>query len=190
MTAKPGGSLPPILRGMGLIARGRAEGLNCFRDTPRAVLFSLTPGLGVLAAAVFQRLTGETGTAALNDIPGTLCVLLAPAVLSFELARFWGREAFWGRYITAFNWCQWLLPAAGLCLVLLLGVAKAAGLAGSFGPMLLFAGLACYAMWLNWFIARHALALSRPRAAGFVLAVNLGTMAIILLPTLLAGWRA
>ena len=33
MTVPPRGTVPPILRGMVLVARGRAQGLNCFRDT-------------------------------------------------------------------------------------------------------------------------------------------------------------
>ena len=122
-----------VVRGMLLIARGRAEGLNCFRDTPQAFLASLAPGMGILAAAVLAGLSeGDPGRAA-GEIPGTLCVLLAPSVLSFELARLWGREAFWYRYIVAFNWCQWLLPVVGFALVLALTVARIAGGGGGGG---------------------------------------------------------
>ena len=179
--------MPPILRGMILIARGRAEGMNCFRDTPHAVLYSLTPGIGVLIAAVLQGLFGKEGAAALVEIPGTLCVLLAPSVLSFELARFWGRDGFWNRYIVAFNWCQWVLPVAGMILVLVLAIARTAGVGGGTGFAVIFVCLAGYALWMNWFIARHGLALSKGRAAGFVAAVNLGTMAIVVVPSFLVS---
>lgn len=177
----------PILRGMTLIARGRAEGLNCFRDTPRAFLASLAPGAGLLTAAVLAGLSEGEGGRAAAEIPGTLCVLLAPSVLSYELARFWGREAFWYRYIVAFNWCQWLLPLIGMALVLGMTVVRASGMGGPGGFKLLVLGLAGYALWMNWFLARHGLALTAMRAAAFVLLVNLGTMALVFIPGMLAS---
>jgi hypothetical protein len=42
-------------------------------------------------------------------------------------------------------------------------------------------------MWLNWFIARHGLALTGWRAAGLVAAVNLGTIAIVFGPAILVS---
>jgi hypothetical protein len=187
MTATPRRTLPPILRGMGLIARGRAEGLNCFRDTPQAYLASLVPGLGILAGAVIEGFAEGTGLNAIDDVPGTLCVLLAPAVLSYELARFWGREAFWNRYIVAFNWCQWLLPMIALLAIAFVTLAQASGVGGQGAIQVLLACLAGYAAWLNWFLARHGLALSPWKAIGLVAGVNLGTIAIVFGPTLLAA---
>ncbi len=186
MTLPPRGTMSPILRGMTLIARGRAQGLNCFRDTPRAYFYSLVPGLGILAGAIVEGLAEQDGLKAMADIPGTLCVLLAPSVLSFELARLWGREAFWYRYIVAFNWCQWLLPVLGFLLIVVMALAQGGGVPGQPGIRLLFFGLAIYAMWLNWFLARHGLALTVGRAITLVAVVNLGTLAIVFLPTLLA----
>jgi hypothetical protein len=95
---------------MVLIARGRAEGLNCFGDSPKAFLISLTPGLGFIVGGLVEGLSDGEGTRLATGVLVPLCALLAPAVLSHELARFWGRDAFWGRYIVVFNWCQWLLP--------------------------------------------------------------------------------
>ncbi len=188
MTATPRRALPPILRGMVLIARGRAQGLNCFRDTPQAFLFSLAPGLGILAGAAIESLAEGNGLSAIDDIPSTLCILLAPAVLSYELARFWGREAFWYRYIVAFNWCQWLLPMIAFVLIAILDLAQGAGLGGGdSGIRVLLICLAGYAAWLNWFLARHGLALTVWRAIGLVAAVNLGTIAIVFGPALLVG---
>lgn len=179
--------MPPILRGVALIARGRAVGLNCFRDTPRAWLASLSPGLGVLLAAVIEGLTEGAGVAAVREVPGTLCVLLAPSVLSYELARLWGREAFWGRYIVAFNWCQWLLPIVAFVVIIGLGIARAGGVNAQGVLRILLVGLTFYALWLNWFLARHGLALSAWRAAVLVFAVNLGTIAIVFGPPMLAA---
>jgi hypothetical protein len=172
---------------MALIARGRAEGLNCFRDSPRAFLSSLAPGLGIMVAAVAAGLANGAGASALGEIPGTLCVLLAPSVLSYELARFWGREAFWNRYIVAFNWCQWLLPVLGFLLIAGLTLVRLGGISGQGAIRILLVCLAVYALWLNWFLARHGLALSAGRAAGLVAAVNLGTIAIVFGPAMLAS---
>lgn len=187
MTLPPRGTMPPILRGMALIARGRAEGLNCFRDSPPAFLASLAPGLGIMVAAFVEGLAEGAGARAIGEIPGTLCVLLAPSVLSYEVARFWGREAFWSRYIVAFNWCQWLLPIIAFVLIVGLTLARLAGIDGKGGLRVLLVCLAGYALWLNWFLARHGLALSPWRAVGLVVAVNLGTIAIIFGPTMLAA---
>ena len=187
MTPTPRWTVPLVLRGMALIARGRAEGLNCFRDSPRAFLLSLAPGLGILIGTVLEGLAGDSGLSTIDDVPGTICVLLAPSVLSYELARFWGREAFWNRYIVAFNWCQWLLPFVGFVLIVGVTLAQFAGVDGQAGMRFLLVCLAGYAMWLNWFLARHGLLLSRWRAAGLVVAVNLGTVAIVFGPTMLAA---
>ncbi|HEX3994871.1 MAG TPA: hypothetical protein VHX39_27150 [Acetobacteraceae bacterium] len=188
MTAMRRRTVPPILRGVGLIARGRAAGLNCFRDTPQAFLTSLAPGLGIMAASVVEGLAEGNAARAITEIPGTLCVLLAPSVLSYEMARFWGREAFWNRYIVAFNWCQWLLPVIAFVLLGGLSLAQMGGIDPDIGLPAVVVCLAGYALWLNWFLARHGLALSKWRAAGLVATVNAGTMAIVFGPTLIAAY--
>jgi hypothetical protein len=170
-----------------LLARGQAVGLNCFRDTPHAFIVSLTPGLGILGGSVIQSLAGGAGAAAMNEVPATLCVLLAPAVLSYELARFWGREAFWNRYIVAFNWCQWLLPFIAFVMVAVVAIVRQSGIDGQSVFRALLVCLAGYALWLNWFIARHGLALSVWRAIAMVFCVNLGTITLVFGPTLLAS---
>jgi hypothetical protein len=187
MNSAPRGSMPLILRGMALVARGRARGLNCFRDSNQAFFYSLAPGIGLLAGAVVEGFADGDGISAMQDIPGTLCILLAPSVLSYEMARFWGREAFWHRYIVAFNWCQWLLPVIGVLLIAGLVLAQAVGIDRQAGFRVMIIGLAGYALWLNWFLARHGLALSAWRAAGMVAGVNLGTVALVFGPTALAA---
>jgi hypothetical protein len=190
MTATPRRAMPPILRGVGLIARGRAAGLNCFRATPQAFLYSLAPGFGIMAASIVEGLAEGKGTRAMAELPGTLCVLLAPSVLSYEMARLWGREAFWNRYIVAFNWCQWLLPVIAFLVLLGLSLAQIAGVSAATTLPVLVVSLAGYALWMNWFLARHGLALSGWRAAGLVASVNAGTMAIVFGPGLIAAYFA
>src|SRR5262249_11159667 len=152
--------------GMFLLARGHAVGLNCFRDTPRAFLISLAPGFGILAGIVIDRLMNGAVASALGEIPGTLCALLAPSVLSYELARLWGRDAFWHRYIVAFNWCQWLLSFIGFAMITMIAGAPLGSAQRQAASQVLLICLAGYALWLNWFIARHGLALTISRAIG------------------------
>jgi hypothetical protein len=185
MTATPRWPVSRVVRGMALIARGRPQGLNCFRDSPQAFLYSLAPGLSLLLGSVIQSLVDGSGRA-IGDIPGTLCVLLAPAVLSYELARYWGREAFWNRYIVAFNWCQWLLPVIGFVLLIGLTLAEGGATVSPEALRLIVVLLGLYALWLNWFLARHGLLLSILRAIALVLLVNLGTVVLVFGPTLLA----
>ena len=70
-------------------------------------------------------LLGGGGLDALSDLLATLCALLAPPVLSFEVARLWGREAAWLRFATAFNWCQWVPVFASLLLLVCLAMLAA-----------------------------------------------------------------
>ncbi len=98
-----------------------------------------------------------------------------------------GREAFWNRYIVAFNWCQWLLPFIAFVLIIGLTIGRFAGIDTQSGLRVLLVCLAGYSLWMNWFLARHGLALSGWRAVGLVAAVNLGTVAIVFGPTFLAS---
>ena len=183
MTALPRGILQTLFRGIGLIARGRAEGLNCFGQSPRAFLVSLLPGLGLMAGTLADSVISGYGSIALTMLLSSLCALLAPPVLSYELARLWGREAFWNRYAVAFNWTRWLL----VLLFFTARLAHRSGLVEARGFQLLAIGLAFYALWLSWFVARHGLALTGMRAALLVAGVNIGTLLLVLVPGAVAG---
>jgi hypothetical protein len=185
MTLAPRGRMLSNLRGMALIARGRPEGLNCFRDTREAFFFSLAPGLGFILAGVINALAEGETTTVFVKILAPICALLAPSVLSYELARLWGRHGFWYRFIVAFNWCQWLIPPLGLLLLAVLTIAQTMGIAGQDGIRIVLVAVSFYALWLNWFLARHGLALSRGRAALLVAIVTLGNALIVFGPGVL-----
>lgn len=172
---------------MALLARGRAEGLNCFGDSVKAFLGSLIPGLGFMAGAVIEGLAEGRGAASFTDVLSPFCALLAPPVIAYDMARLWGREAFWYRYAVIFNWTRWLLIVLLLVMFMVLSLGGASGLIGRGGVRLVVIGLAVYALWLNWFIARHALALTGGRAALLVLGVNLGTLLLVAGPRLLVA---
>jgi len=175
-----------ILRGIVRVACGRIDGVDQFAGTSEGFLASLAPLLAFpLVGTVLLLLNGE-GAPAIGDLLATVTVLLAPPVLSFELARLWGRQSRWLRFATAFNWCQWLLPLLASVLLTALGALLRIGLPEHAATVMLIVGLGSYGLWLHWFLARYGLALSRPRAAVLVLGVNLGTAALVLVPRLLA----
>jgi len=179
-------NLAGIVLGVARLARGRADGMRQFGETREAFLASLAPLVAFpLVGGILMLLSGG-GLDALSDFLMTVCALLAPPVLSFEAARLWRREAAWLRFATAFNWCQWAIPVLGSLLLLVLGMLTAVGLPGPAARLLAVVGLASYGLWLHWFVARHGLGLSRTRAALLVFGVNLATVAIVVLPRILA----
>jgi hypothetical protein len=174
-----------ILVGILRIARGRPDGIGCFGSSPQGFLSSVAPLLAFpLVGAVFGMFT-EGPRRALTGLAMTLCALLTPAVVSHELARLWQRSDAWLRFATAFNWCEWILPILACLIMVPLSVAISLGLSEDVASMVLLGCLGSYGLWLHWFLARNALALSRLRAVILVILVNLGTLAVVMGPGLL-----
>lgn len=178
---------PNILTGIVRVATGRRDGLARFGTTREAFLASLAPLLAFPLVGGVLMLVGGQARAGATQFLATLCAIIAPPVLSFELARLWGRLPHWLRFATALNWCQWAIPVIA---VLLLGIA--APLLAAFMPERLAVAaiigvIGLYALWLHWFIARHGLELSRVRAGVLIVLVNAGTALLVLGPALLAG---
>jgi len=174
-----------ILFGIFRVATGRPDGLAQFGDTPDAFLGSLAPLVAFPLVGTLLMLGQGAGVAALSDLLPTVCALLAPAVLSYELARRWGRAASWMRFAVAFNWCQWAIPILAAGLVALAGMLLTLGVPTEAGELLVVTGLAGYGLWLHWFLARHGLGLGAGRAALLVVGVNLATILLVLGPRLL-----
>jgi hypothetical protein len=183
MKARPG--RPNILRGIVLLCRGRAAGLAEMGAGPQDVLSSLAPLIAFpLVGCALMVSRGSLQDAA-RDFLATLVAILAPPVLSYSLARRWGREDHWLRFATAFNWCQWVLPLLGAVLVVLAGFLVQAGMPLRSSVILLCCALLAYAFWLHWFLARHGLALPAGRAVLLVVLVNLATILLVGGPQLL-----
>ena len=183
------GAMPPrqtVLVGILRIARGRADGIACFGATPRAFMASLAPLLAFPIVGAVLAMFSDGPRRALTGLGMTLCALLAPAVLSYELARLWKRSDAWMRFATAFNWCEWILPVVACLAMVPLTVAMSAGLDQNTASMALVIGLGCYGLWMQWFLASRALSLSGVRAAIFVVLVNLGTSLAVIGPAVLA----
>ena len=95
------------------------------------------------------------------------------------------RRAFWLRYATATIWCEWLVilayAASLLVVALLLQLGVPADLAG-----IAFVGLvACYWLWLHWFLAWRGLSVGWARAATLVGLVVVSTAVLCGLAQLL-----
>jgi len=181
----PPGSRWNVALGILLVARGRPEGLRYFEDTRQAVLASLAPLAALLLVGAVLSLVSGAGVALLGDVLILSIGLLAPLVLSYQIALRWGRADEWYRFAVAICWCNWAGPVAMVVLLfassLLIAGGVPIGLAVEAGQI----GLILYALWLYWFIARHALSLSRVRAAVLVVLVNAGTFVLVMLPLMI-----
>jgi len=188
MSGQAGGKRPSpgsIVVGVMRLARGRSDGFQQFGATREAFLASLAPLVAFPLVGGVLMLLGGGGLTALADLLATICALVAPPVLSFEVARLWGRQAAWLRFATAFNWCQWAIPVLGSLLLLLLGFLVVLGLPRPVARVAVVLGLVVYGLWLHWFLARHGLGLSRLRAMLLVLAVNVVTVLLVMGPRVL-----
>jgi hypothetical protein len=175
-----------VLLGIARLARGRADGLVQFGDTPQAFLGSLAPLIAFPLVGGALMLAQGQGISALVEMLATFCALLAPPVLSYWMARLWGRQQLWLRFATAFNWCQWAIPVAAALLLLLAGLLIRMGVSNAAAGVIVVLGLSGYGFWLHWFVTRQGLQLSGARSLLLVLVVNLGTAVLIAGPGLLA----
>jgi len=180
-------AMQPLI-GMARLARGRVDGLALFGDTPGSVLASLAPLMAFPLVGAVLMVGPQGWVPAATTLLFTLVAQLAPLVLSHALAQSWGREAHWFRYATALNWCQWALPLAAMALLIALQFGLRAGMTEETAELVLIGGLGTYAIWLNWLLARHGLALSRGRAMGLVLLTSIGTLVLAIGPGLVKRW--
>jgi hypothetical protein len=190
MSGQASGRRPPpgsIVLGVIRLARGRADGIRQFGATRDAFLASLAPLVAFPLVGGVLMLLGGGGLTALSDLLATLCALVAPPVLSFEIARLWGRQAAWLRFATAFNWCQWVIPVIGGVLLMVLAILATLGLPRGVARAGFVLGLISYGLWLHWFLVRHGLGLSRVRAGLLVFGVNCATVLLVLGPRVLVG---
>jgi hypothetical protein len=176
-----------IIVGILRIARGRADGVGCFGSSPQAFLSSLAPLIAFPLVGAVLGLFSDGPRSALTGLAMTVCALLTPAVVSYELARIWKRSDAWMRFATAFNWCEWILPVLACLVMVPLSLAISAGMSETTASLVLVSCLGLYGLWVHWFLARKALALSGFRAVVLVFLVNLGTAVVVLGPRLLAN---
>jgi hypothetical protein len=175
-----------IVTGVARLARFRADGIAQFGATPHAFMNSMAPLIAFPLAGGMLLLLAGGGAQALSDTLATLVALLAPPVLSYALASYWGRQALWLRYAVAFNWSRWvMLPAmaafsALMTLMIALGLAESAALAAGLVAVL------AYGVSLDWFVARVGLDVGRWRAVLLVVVTDLGTVLLFQGPRVIA----
>jgi hypothetical protein len=160
------------LAGALMLARGRAVGLAAFENTLPVAAYSFRAA--AICLPVFMFFKDQTSTP--DEVVLTLFVdllLFAAswagfALASLYLAKALGEADRWPRFIAAWNW-------SAVLQYLVLVVLSLPGLLMGKGSLLDLGGLLAllYALWLEWFVARHALRLSPLGAAGFV-ALDLG----------------
>lgn len=155
-----------------LLARGKPQGVALVETTPDGAWRSFAAALICLPALLAIRVLAWASFGAPEA--GVLRALIAEttaytiawagfALLSLPLAQAWGQVAAWPRFIAAWNWTN--IVQYGLMLVLT--VPAALGLPPSVVQVLTLLGIA-YALWLEWFVARHALGVDGGRAAALV----------------------
>ena len=158
-----------------------------FSATREAFLTSMAPLVALPLVGSVLMLGSRPWTEVLADFFQVMCALLWPMVGSHFLARIWGREDAWLRYATTSNWCQWIVPLIAAAFMLGLGVAVMFGMPrDASGPILVF-GVVFYLLWQHWFIARHGLGISGPRALILVGFIHTVTIAVVIGVALLGG---
>jgi hypothetical protein len=185
----PVGARPQsVIVGIFRVSRGRPDGIGYFGSSSQAFLASLAPLLAFPLVGTAIGLFTEGVLSSLAEFAMYVCALLTPAVISFEMSRWWGREERWLRFATAFNWCEWILPVLGCLLLIPISLAIGAGLDARVAGLTLIGCLGLYGLWLHWFLARHALSLSKVRAALMVVIANAATVLIAAMPRLIASY--
>lgn len=163
------------------VARGRTQAIGLFGATRQSFIASLIPlaVVPVLNSLISQR--HPTLSRLILDLLTSVTALLVPPVVSHALAQLWGREAEWLRFATAFNWCQ-----LGLLVVAMAALFAIATATGPEAAMLVIGVIGIYALWMHWFLARHALVITTKRAVLLVLAVHAATTVMVLIPKVVA----
>lgn len=167
------------------VAFGRADGFTRFGGTVQSFLSSLAPLIAFPLAGALIQVFREDWLGAASLVLLTLVAQLAPPVLSHWLTVRWKCEDRWLSYATAYNWCYWAVPMAGALLTVAFAVAVGAGMPSPLAAKAVLACLGLYSLWLNWFVARNTLALSKAKAAVLVAVVNAGTGLLVIGPALL-----
>jgi hypothetical protein len=168
--------------GLLLLGIGRPEGLAQFGNDPDSYLGSLAPllGLQIVMALLFGVKAGVS--LALLFFLIVVCNLLAPPVIGHVFCAWWGRRAQWPLYANVLNWSVWLMVGVLLILLPAASMTLSAGLSPTGAASLLLGVVSLYVLWFHWFVARHALSLSRGRALLVMACVVFGTGLLVQAP--------
>jgi hypothetical protein len=159
-----------ILRGLWLLARGKAAGLKEFGASGEALLAALAPLIAFpLVGAAVTAFNGEA-LLALAAFVVRLCGVLALPVVIYECARLARREGEWLRTATALSWGFWVIVPLLFVAAVAGAVLVAAGLPMAQAETAALALLGLYLLWFQWFVVRAGLRLGKVAALGVVAA--------------------
>jgi hypothetical protein len=162
-----------VLKGLFLLARGKASGIAEFGNSTDALLASLAPLIAFpLVLMVIDGLQGQV-MAALVLFLAQICSFLAISVLTQGFAALAGRDALWVRTATALNWSVWFIVLMILVANMVQLILVAAGVPQQLAFEILICGLGLYLFWYHWFMVRIGLQVQVMSAIGIVLVTNL-----------------
>jgi hypothetical protein len=175
-----------ILRGMLLLARGRADGIKEFPNTKDAFYASLAPLIAFpLVGAGITAANGDVKLAAVAFL-ARLCAVLALPLITFEFARLTGHGANWLRTVAALNWSFWLMVPLLMVAALFGALLVSAGLEMTHAESGALALMAVYMFWLNWFTLRKGLQMGGA-AAALLVVLNFAAIGLCAAGPLLLG---
>lgn len=162
-----------VLKGMFLLARGRAVGLEEFGNSTNALAASVAPLIAFpLVGSVLLAANGDPKIAVLAFI-SRMCVVMALGLVTYEFARLWHRDEQWLRTVTALNWSFWILiPVlliAGMCGAVLVS----AGIAEKTAEDVMIGVIGAYLLWYHWFTVRNGLRIGFWAALLLVIVTNI-----------------
>jgi hypothetical protein len=152
------------------------DGIDAFDSTMEEARISFLSALLCLPVFLLLRLGfpapglagADPARALAGDLIAYACSWAGFALASIPMADAMGRRALWPRFIAAWNWSNLVQYVVLGVLTMPAMLGMPAFIADSLGLL----GLG-YAIWLQWFVTRTALAVTGLRAAAFV-AVDIG----------------
>ncbi len=161
-----------VLKGVFLLARGKAVGIAEFGNSNDALLASLAPLIAFpLVATVLIGLEGQPERA-IESFLSRLCVVLVVSVTTQALASLVKRETLWVRTATALNWSFWLIIPLLLLAGFVGAIMVSAGIPQMLAVYILIAAMGAYLFWFNWFTVHCGLQVGVLTAIGIVVLTN------------------
>lgn len=174
-----------IVRGLFLLARGKAEGIKEFGASMDNFTASLAPLIAFpLVGAAILAMEGDWKFALVSFFSRMCAVLLLPLMV-YEFARRLGREALWLRAASALNWSFWMILPVLFIAAFLGALLVQFGVAMQEAEYFVLGFAGGYLLWYRWVIVKAGLALSSAQAVGFVAVSSVLIGALTVVPVLI-----
>jgi len=176
-----------ILRGVLLLARGRAAGIAEFANSADGLTASLAPLIAFPLVGAGQTALNGQPEAAIIGFLARLSAVLALPVITYHFAKACGRDRLWLRTVTALDWAFWLVVPLLLAAALVGVTLVKAGLSIPDAEVAALGAMLAYVFWLHWFILKAGLQLNAWQA--LLLAVlNSAAIGVLTDGPVLIGW--